>query len=44
MAIYEAVKHVRHMLEARHFNNLTVHKAITYVLQQKRGKFLPRGF
>jgi cleavage and polyadenylation specificity factor subunit 1 len=30
LAIYEAVKHFRHMLEARHFTIFTDHKPITY--------------
>jgi hypothetical protein len=29
LAIYEAVKHFRHMLEARHFTIFTDHKPIT---------------
>jgi hypothetical protein len=33
VAIYEAVKHFRHMLEAHHF---TDHKPITYAFQLKR--------
>jgi cleavage and polyadenylation specificity factor subunit 1 len=44
LAIYEAVKHFRHMLEARHFVILTDHKPITYALQQKRDKCSPRQF
>jgi cleavage and polyadenylation specificity factor subunit 1 len=35
LAIYKAVKHFRHMLEARHF---------TYAFQQKWDKCLPRQF
>jgi hypothetical protein len=35
LAIYEAVKHFRHMLEARHFIIFTDHKPITYAFQQK---------
>jgi cleavage and polyadenylation specificity factor subunit 1 len=42
LAIYEAVKHFRHMLEARHFNIFTDHKPITYSFQQKRDKCSPR--
>jgi cleavage and polyadenylation specificity factor subunit 1 len=38
LAIYEAVKHFRHMLEARHFIIFTDHKPITYAFQQKRDK------
>jgi hypothetical protein len=44
LAIYEAVKHFRHMLEARHFIIFTDHKPITYAFQQKRDKCLPRQF
>jgi hypothetical protein len=29
LAIYEAVQHFRHMLEARHFTTFTDHKPIT---------------
>jgi hypothetical protein len=36
LAVYEAVKHFRHMLEARHFIIFTDHKPITYAFQQKR--------
>jgi hypothetical protein len=34
----EAVKHFRHILEARHFTIFTDHKPITYAFQQKRDK------
>jgi hypothetical protein len=36
--VYEAVKHLRHMLEARQFIIFTDHKPITYAFQQKRDK------
>jgi hypothetical protein len=36
LAIYKAVKHFRHTLEARHFTIFTDHKPITYAFQQKR--------
>jgi cleavage and polyadenylation specificity factor subunit 1 len=42
LEIYEAVKHFRHMLEARHFIIFTDHKPITYAFQQKRDKCSPR--
>jgi hypothetical protein len=42
-ATYDAVKHFRHMLEARHFI-FTDHKPITYAFQQKRDKCLPWQF
>jgi cleavage and polyadenylation specificity factor subunit 1 len=44
LAIYEAVKHFRHMLEARHFTIFTDHKHITYAFQQKRDKCSPWQF
>jgi cleavage and polyadenylation specificity factor subunit 1 len=43
LAIYEAVKHFHHMLEARHFTIFTDHKP-TYAFQQKRDKCSPRQF
>jgi cleavage and polyadenylation specificity factor subunit 1 len=44
LAVYEAVKHFCHMLEARHFIIFTDHKPITYAFQQKRAKCSPRQF
>jgi cleavage and polyadenylation specificity factor subunit 1 len=44
LAVYEAVKHFRHMLEARHFIIFTDHKPITYAFQQKWDKCSPRQF
>jgi cleavage and polyadenylation specificity factor subunit 1 len=44
LAVYEAVKHFRHMLEARHFIIFTDHKPITYAFQLKRDKCSPRQF
>jgi hypothetical protein len=44
LAVYEAVKHFRHMLEARHFIIFTDHKPITYAFQQKRDKCSPGQF
>jgi cleavage and polyadenylation specificity factor subunit 1 len=44
LAIYEAVKHFRHMLEARHFTIFTDHKPIIYAFQQKRDKCSPLQF
>jgi cleavage and polyadenylation specificity factor subunit 1 len=43
-AVYEAVEHFCHMLEARHFTIFTDHKPITYAFQQKRDKCSPRQF
>ena len=44
LAIYEAVKHFRHMLEARHFVNFTDHKPLIYAFSQRRDKCTPRQF
>jgi cleavage and polyadenylation specificity factor subunit 1 len=44
LAIYQAVKHFRHMLEARHFIIFTDHKPITFAFQQKRDQCSPRQF
>jgi hypothetical protein len=44
LAINAAVKHFRHMLEARHFIIFTDHKPIAYTFQQKRDKCSPRQF
>jgi hypothetical protein len=44
LALYEAVKHFRHILEARHFVIFTDHKPITYAFQQKRDKCSPRQY
>jgi hypothetical protein len=42
LAVYEAVKHFRHMLEACHFIIFIHHKPITYAFQQKQDKCSPR--
>jgi len=44
MAIYEAVRYFRHMLEARQFTILTDYKPLTFALHQKRDKCSPRQF
>ena len=44
LAIYEAVKHFRHMLEARHFVIFTDHKPLIYAFSQRRDKCTPRQF
>jgi len=44
LAIYEAVKHFRHMLEARHFVIFTDHKLLTYAFSQRRDKCSPWQF
>jgi hypothetical protein len=42
LAVYEAVKHFRHMPEARHFTIFTDHKPIICAFQQRRDKSSPR--
>jgi hypothetical protein len=44
LAFYEAIKHFRHKLEARHFIIFTDHKPITYTFQQERDKCSPWPF
>jgi cleavage and polyadenylation specificity factor subunit 1 len=44
LAIYEAMKHFHHMLEARHFTISTDHKLLIYAFQQKKDKCSPRLF
>jgi cleavage and polyadenylation specificity factor subunit 1 len=44
LAIYEAVKHLHHLLARRHLSNFTEYKPITYAFQQKRDKCKPRQF
>ena len=44
LAIYEAVRHFRHMLEARDFEIWTDHKPLTFAFSQKRDKCSPRQF
>lgn len=44
LAIYESVKHFKHMLEGRHFVIFTDHKPITFAFQQKDRKCTPRQF
>jgi hypothetical protein len=44
LPIYKAVKHFRHMQEARHFIIYTDNKPITYAFQQKRDKCSLRQF
>jgi len=44
LAIYEAVRYFRYMLEARHFTILTDHKPLTFAFHQKRDKYSPRQF
>jgi cleavage and polyadenylation specificity factor subunit 1 len=44
LAIYEAIKYFRHMLEARHFIIFTNHRPFTCTYQQKRDKCSPQQF
>jgi cleavage and polyadenylation specificity factor subunit 1 len=44
LAIYEAVRYFRHMLETRHFTILMDHKPLTFAFHQKRDKCSPRQF
>lgn len=44
LAIYESVKHFRHMVEGRHFVVFTDHKPITYAFQQNKQNCSPRQF
>jgi cleavage and polyadenylation specificity factor subunit 1 len=44
LAVYEAVKHFRNMLEARHFTIFTDHKPLTYTFKQRRDICSPRQF
>lgn len=44
LAVYESVKHFRHMVEGKHFVIFTDHKPITFAFQQKDRKCLPRQF
>lgn len=44
LAIYEGIKHFRHMIEGRHFTIYTDHKPITYAFQRKDRTCSPRQF
>lgn len=44
LAIYEAIKHFRYFVEARHFTVFTDHKPICYAFQQRKDKCSPRQF
>jgi cleavage and polyadenylation specificity factor subunit 1 len=44
LALYEAIKYFRHMVEGRPFVIFTDHKPLTYVFQQHRDKCSPRQF
>ncbi|CAH2108893.1 unnamed protein product [Euphydryas editha] len=44
LAIYESVKHFRHMLEARHFVIYTDHRPLTYAFSSRKDHCSPRQF
>lgn len=44
LAIYLAVRHFRHMVEARHFKIFTDHKPIIYAFRTKDSQVTPRQF
>lgn len=44
LAIYESIKHFRHMIEGRHFVIYTDHKPLTYAFQKKDRTCTPRQF
>lgn len=44
LAIYESVKHFRHMLEARVFTIYTDHKPLTFAFNSHKGNCSPRQF
>lgn len=44
LAIYEAIKHFRHLVEARHFTVYTDHKPICFAFHQRKDKCSPRQF
>lgn len=44
LAIYEAIKYFRYMLEARHFTVYTDHKPISYAFHERKNNCSPRQF
>lgn len=44
LAIYEAIKHFRHMVEARHFTVYTDHKPISFAFHARKENCSPRQF
>jgi cleavage and polyadenylation specificity factor subunit 1 len=44
LAVCEAIKYFRHMVEGRPFVIFTDHKPLTYAFQQRRDKCFPRQF
>lgn len=44
LAIYEAIKYFRHMLEARHFTIYTDHKPISFAFHERKHNCSPRQY
>lgn len=44
LAIYEAIKYFRHMLEARHFIVYTDHKPISFAFHERKNNCTPRQY
>lgn len=44
LAIYDAIRHFRHMVEARRFKIYTDHKPLTFAFTSRRDKCSPRQF
>lgn len=44
LVIYEAIKHFRHMPEARHFTIYTDHKPISYAFNKRKRNYSPRQY
>ena len=44
LAVYDAIKFLRHMVEGRHFVTVTDHKPLTYAFQQRRDNCFPWQF
>lgn len=44
LAVYEGIKHFRHMLEARHFIVYTDHKPLSYAFSERKNNCSPRQY
>lgn len=44
LAIYEAIKYFRHMVEARHFTVYTDHKPLSYAFSERKSNCSPRQY
>lgn len=42
LAVYESIKHFKHMVEGRHFSIFTDHKPLVFAFQRKENKGSPR--